>query len=714
MPTVNFSGLSSGIDWALLIDAQIQARRARIITPIENWQSSWEVKLSGFEQLRALLVALQDAVNDIDTPQELRAYSATSSSESAVEVTVSANATPGAHSVEVNQLARAEVKVHAGVAAAETVVNNSGASQDFVYLYGSQSVTVEVESATTLEGLVNLINDDPDNPGVAASILDDGSEGFSSHHLVLTGRQTGADYTITIDADNTTLAGDWGDLSADAAAGSSAVTLADVSPLSQYQAIIINDEDSDAEYHIVEYIAGNTLNLRGTLGSDFTVAQNAYATPRGIGSGLAGSASSGTSQVTVGDASHFQVGGTVVIADGSNSEELAISEVDTANNTLTFTTSLANDYAAEGFVTQLEGGREFTFKEADFTQTQSAQNAQIRVDGYPPGSWIERDTNVIGDAIGGVTLDLKNTTTGSVTITVSEDKEAVKQKIRDFVDAYNAVKTFLNEKTSYDQSTGEAGELMGNYGATLVDSLLRDIVTTPAPGFQDGTDPYTLLGQIGIETSALDSTDTAAGTLTIDEAALDEALADDSEGVRRLFAEDFRGYSDSSYLTFHQASDVLTTPGKYDVEVDFDASGNITGARMKLTTESTFRDATVESGYVVGASANPEGGLWVKVEWDGSSSTQTAVVRVTQGVAGAISYALDDMLDSTEGLIHNIASSYEEIVSHMEDRIEQEEKRLDLIRQQLTQRYARLEQLLAQLQGQSQWVAQMAASMSGF
>ncbi|MFO8006689.1 MAG: flagellar filament capping protein FliD [Candidatus Brocadiia bacterium] len=712
MGTVNFSGAGSGIKWNLIIEAQIQARRRQIIEPLEEWKSTWETKISAFDELRSLLSDLQGAAEAMDTPSELSSYLAQSSDEDTIGAVVSGDATPGTYSLLVNQLADSEAEIHVGVDDDDTVVNNSGGSLDFAYTYAGDSVTVEVPDGATLDDLAALINNDGNNPGVTASVLNDGADTSTSHHLVLRGDDTGASYTITIDAGGTTLEGDWGDLTADASNGDGSVTVDDASSFQQYQAIIIDDDDSAAEYHIVSSVAGNTVNLQGTLGDNFTTAQNAYATPRGIGSGLASGPNAGDSSVSVDDASDLQVGKDVIIADGANSEQLTISAIDTSANTITFTTNLTNGYGADGFVTQLEGGRKFTFEDTDFTETETAQNAQMRVDGYPAGSWIERESNSVGDVIPGVTLTLKNDTGGStVNVTVNQDAEGVKEKINAFVETHNAVKTYVNQNTDYNVDTEQAGVLLGNYAVELIESQLREAIITEAPGFEDGTDTYTLLGQIGIETLGRTDDETALGTLTVDEAALDAALSEDFEAVIALLSANFQGRSDSDYFSVYQSSETLTTPGSYDVKATFDGGGNLTGGQFKLTSESTYRDGTVSDPYIVGQSDNPEEGLWVKATWDGVSATQTAVVRVQQGIAGQIADLMDDVLDTQEGIIHNVDESYEEIVGQMDDRIEQEEDRLEQLRERLVEKYARLEQLLVELQGQQNWAQSIANSM---
>jgi flagellar hook-associated protein 2 len=61
--------------------------------------------------------------------------------------------------------------------------------------------TVKVPAGTRLEGLAKAINNDPNNRGVTASIINDGQSTTPSYHLVLTGRDTGAAHTIQLVSD---------------------------------------------------------------------------------------------------------------------------------------------------------------------------------------------------------------------------------------------------------------------------------------------------------------------------------------------------------------------------------------------------------------------------------------------------------------------------------------------------------------------------------
>lgn len=93
-------------------------------------------------------------------------------------------------------LAQVSKAIHAGYNDTDvTAVTTADAT--FSYTYGGKTVDVAVTADATLGQLVNLINNDADNPGVTASILNDGQGLPTSYKLVLTGQDTGSQYQIT-------------------------------------------------------------------------------------------------------------------------------------------------------------------------------------------------------------------------------------------------------------------------------------------------------------------------------------------------------------------------------------------------------------------------------------------------------------------------------------------------------------------------------------
>jgi flagellar capping protein FliD len=96
-------------------------------------------------------------------------------------------------------LARAEKRVHNGYIDLITPVHTSGTGQaaEFVYYYEGVKTVVSIPSGSKLQDLADAINNDPDNRGVKATIIDDGQGTSSSYHLILTGKDTGREHTIT-------------------------------------------------------------------------------------------------------------------------------------------------------------------------------------------------------------------------------------------------------------------------------------------------------------------------------------------------------------------------------------------------------------------------------------------------------------------------------------------------------------------------------------
>ena len=175
----------------------------------------------------------------------------------------------------------------------------------------------------------------------------------------------------------------------------------------------------------------------------------------------------------------------------------------------------------------------------DFTNTsgtggsstlQAGQNA-IVVIGDPGQTTIsiERESNVISDAIPDVTLTLKSKTVTTptpepVTVNISTDPDSVKTNIKALATAYNDIVKFVNERTTYDISTKTGGIFFNESTAKNVLSQLR---TAPS-GEVSGLPTYKSLGSIGFKTER-------DGTVTVDEAKLDAALASNYSATKALF-----------------------------------------------------------------------------------------------------------------------------------------------------------------------------------
>ena len=176
--------------------------------------------------------------------------------------------------------------------------------------------------------------------------------------------------------------------------------------------------------------------------------------------------------------------------------------------------------------------------------TAAGKDAEYSLDGG--ATWRTSSSNVLTEAIVGLKVTLKGTTPAAETVNVgvaAVDTVAVKEKLKAFVTAYNdvitATRAKLDEKGVRDpQNAAEAakGRLFGDTGLTGVLSRLRSVMSDEVAGIADPA--MNQLLEIGISTGkatsgGATSNDAKIGKLTIDDAALDAALANPTK-VREL------------------------------------------------------------------------------------------------------------------------------------------------------------------------------------
>ncbi|MHC4149269.1 MAG: flagellar filament capping protein FliD, partial [Planctomycetota bacterium] len=311
--------------------------------------------------------------------------------------------------------------------------------------------------------------------------------------------------------------------------------------------------------------------------------------------------------------------------------------------------------------------------------------------------WIRRSSNTVDDVIHGVTLHLHDT--GTVEVNLTRDIESVKDKLSSMVDAYNLAVHYIKEKSGYDETTETAGVLMADYVISTIRSQLNMPLVDRTSGFVEDIDAFLMPGQIGLE---LDRD----GLLNLDTNVFYEAIAEDYMGVLAIIGADKTGSSDSNTIEFYGASSNYTTGGTYDVQVQV-TGGVIEWAKIKLATESTYRDATFEGNIVTGESTFDDNGdpvyaenslqLSVNLSQDG---LYTAAVRVKQGFTGAMEDFLDRMLKASSGSVQIDQEHVDDQIELLQDKIETEEYRLEKREERLIARFATLERTLAMIQSQ--------------
>jgi len=164
---------------------------------------------------------------------------------------------------------------------------------------------------------------------------------------------------------------------------------------------------------------------------------------------------------------------------------------------------------------------------------QEARDAMITINGI---EGITSSSNTFTDAIKGVTLELTGDVSDTVvTVKVEADTSKAEEAIQAFVDQYNSVIAFLNDKTKFEYDAGAGkvkakGDLFGDPMVNAVRERLRGILSSDL-GVGSGN-AFTILAEVGISTSSMNFG--KDGMLEFDKTKFRAAMEKDSQSVINL------------------------------------------------------------------------------------------------------------------------------------------------------------------------------------
>ena len=151
----------------------------------------------------------------------------------------------------------------------------------------------------------------------------------------------------------------------------------------------------------------------------------------------------------------------------------------------------------------------------------AARNAEFSVNGIS----MQATSNVIDDAVDGLTLTLSETNTTASVVTVKENAESVSKAMETFVNAYNDLQDTIDNYTAFNADEGTAGELLGDSTLRTIESRL-----TSALNFTSEGDFYAL--------SSLGVSRTNDGKLEFDSAVIEAADSEQLAAMSGFFISD--------------------------------------------------------------------------------------------------------------------------------------------------------------------------------
>jgi flagellar hook-associated protein 2 len=317
-----------------------------------------------------------------------------------------------------------------------------------------------------------------------------------------------------------------------------------------------------------------------------------------------------------------------IVNDGSNYRLLFTSDDTGAENSLKITVSgdSGGDNVDNSGLSQLAYDPAGSLGAGkNMSQTVEAMDAAFKVNGLD----ITRSSNTVTGVISGVTLTLKDTTSGSpVSIAVSQNEGAITGAVNTFVSGYNELIDTLDSLSRFNAETGQGSILTGDSIVRSVKSQIRSIISSAVGGTSGA---YTSLATIGLTTGS-------DGKLSLDSAKLQEAIDSDSSAVARLFAATG---TPSDSLVNYTSSTNDTQVGTYALNVSQLATqGLYTGSNsgLSLTIDSSndtfaIKVDGVQSGTITltQSTYGSESALAAEIQSriNGDSALQEAGVSVT-------------------------------------------------------------------------------------
>lgn len=428
--------------------------------------------------------------------------------------------------------------------------------------------TVDVSSASTLQDVLNAINDsglaieatiDPSGAGVQLRDLSGGSSGPLS---VSSADQTAARLGLAASTDDTVIRGsslnlqfvDRGtrlaDLNQGRGVGDGSFKITD--SLGATSAVNLKADEIESVGELIDAINSSGLAVTAAVNE---TGDGIRLVDIGNGSGALTISDSGTGTTAAqlglaGSAKSEVVGGEVLSTiNGRQIDTIQIRSDDTLASIATrlqesgrFASAAivggGTDSASLSLTSRRggEAGRLTVSSEGiDLGLRQSARgrDAVIAIGGIDGGaSSIFRSADgVFKDAVSGLSFTAKAKTDAPVTITVSEDYSQIESAVKRFVDQYNKLAEKLDELTFYNAADGSSGLLFGSGEALRIESSLGRLMTgrfTARDGLRSAADAGIRLNE--------------NGRMEFDAEKLNAAIAKDPKRVAAFFTTEEQGF----------------------------------------------------------------------------------------------------------------------------------------------------------------------------
>lgn len=305
------------------------------------------------------------------------------------------------------------------------------------------------------------------------------------------------------------------------------------------------------------------------------------------------------------------------------------------------------------------------------TRVVGAQDAVLLVDGVS----ITRSQNTFEDLFPGHNVTLNDV--GTATLTSADTNSSVQERITNFLNVANELKSYLTEATQRGLNGAEPGPLAGDVAAQSILTRMRNIATQPINGF--GPEPV-YLAQIGIQTER-------DGTLTLNAAQFERATREKPEIVDAIFATKYVSLDpdvEVSGLRFAPPK-----PGSYTLVYD----------------PSTTPPTATLDGVSLSVGSNSEGKVVLRAS-SGDANGMQFVLDVNKGLNTVVRYghSMADQLKTygetllgPSGIIARRENELSDNILNFETNLEDIETKAAALTERYNIRFGRMEAVISSL-----------------
>ena len=498
---ISFSGLASGIDTDSMIQRLMQLEGIGV-TRLQNSQKQLQGKMALYTQYRSVLSSLKTAANGLNSASVFNPMKATSSDSAVATLASSSSSTQGSYDLKSYQLAQAQKLSSNAQASLDTALGFTGT-------FSINGKSISVTNTDSIKAVAEKIN----NAGgdFTASIINGGT---NQTYLTITAKDSGK---------------------------------------------LKNLRMEDTSGTVLASLGFTSTSVRQAVTNG--ALSNAASSPNQKLSEIAGFTGTGVFNVTI---------NSIPISVDMNNDTLttlkdkinAQSGISMADASIVSSTEMGKTVyrlQIDGAATPIIGAEKNFFTDLGITKRNSqlleARDAVYSLDGVN----LTSASNTITDAIPGASLTLLTAdanTPKTSSLSLTRDDDSVAKSVKAFVDAYNNVTSFVQQYSSFDKETFEAGPLFGDPISQQVSTDLGNQIFADITGNATG---YTNLALVGF---SIDD----KGMMTLDESKLKTALAADPNSLAKLFKT--TGTATGANLTYASSSvKTVSNASPYQVNI---------------------------------------------------------------------------------------------------------------------------------------------------